>query len=226
LEINSAFVEAVLVGGNHELARELLWRGVPLVRNLTLLTRFFESRVSSAPKDIQPVSEWNAADSLGSHFALGERCVMILRSPLVSHLSETAIFLTDAVADGPYRKPGANQILPLFRGFAGADTAYFGFDVTPEQLAAEPGYYFVIQELSGAPRFGLDEAATAIFNTWDDLAWPLVAVSGGYIAVASKQPAPVQPKGLVWGKDAANMAAITLQRPLRVSIHTSLLMPK
>lgn len=226
LEINTAFVEALIVGANHELARELLWRGVPLARNSTLLTRFFESRGSSAPRDITPVSEWNAADALGSHFALGERCVMILRSPLVSHLSETVIFLTDAVADGPYRKPGANQILPLFRGFAGADTAYFGFDVTPEKLAAEPGYYFVIQELSGAPRFGLDESATATFNTWNDLAWPLVAVSGGYVAVGAKKPAPAQPKGLEWGKDAANMAAITMQRPLRLAIHTSLLMPK
>ena len=29
LEVNGAFVEALLVGANHELARELLWRGVP-----------------------------------------------------------------------------------------------------------------------------------------------------------------------------------------------------
>ena len=226
LETNSAFIEALVVGANHELARELLWRGVPLARNSSPLVRFFDSRGSTTPQEIQPISQWSPADSLGAHVSAGELCVLILRSPLVSHLSETTIFLTQAVADGPYRKPGTNQILPVFRGSAGLDTAYFGFNLTPADIMIEPGYYFVIQELSGAPRFGLDENTTEIFNTWNDLAWSQVEVAGGYISVAAKKPVPAQPRGLEWGKDSAHMAAIVMQRPLRVSIHTSLLMPK
>jgi hypothetical protein len=216
----------LIVGANHELARELLWRGVPLNRTSTLLTRFFESRVSAAPRDVTPISDWKPEDQLGSHIPLGERSILILRSRLVSHLSETAIFLVKAEPDGPYRKPGLKQILPLFRGFVGLDTAYFGFEISPEDMASDPGWYFVIQELSGATRFGLDEVPPTTMTTWNDLAWPLVSVAGGYIAVSQKKPAPVQPRGLLWGQDAAHMAAITLQLPIRVSIHTSLLMPK
>ena len=173
LSINSDFVEALIVGANHELARELLWRGVPLNRTSTLLTRFFESRVSAAPRDVTPISDWKSEDWLGSHISLGERSILILRSRLISHLSETAIFLAKAEPDGPYRKPGSTQIFPLFRGFVGLDTTYFGFEISPEDMASDQAWYFVIQELSGATRFGLDEVAPTTMTTWNDLPGPL-----------------------------------------------------
>ncbi len=226
LEVNSPFVEALIVAANHELARELLWRGVPLDRVSTPLTRFFESRVSSAPRDMTATAGWNAADRLGTHVAFGERVVLILRSRLVTHLAETAIFLARADPDGPFRKPGETHLMPVFRGPAGLDTAYFGFEITPEDLASDPGWYVVIQELSGAVRFGLDEEGTDPMETWSDLAWPMVAVEGGYVAVDKKNPAPADPENLVWERDSAHMAGITLQRPIRLSIHTSLLLPE
>ena len=86
---------------------------------LTPLARFFESRVSAAPRDMTAIAGWNAADRLGSHLAFGERVVLILRSRLVTHLAETAIFLAQAEPDGPFRKPGPTQLLPVFRGPAG-----------------------------------------------------------------------------------------------------------
>ena len=226
LEVNGPFVEALLVGANHELARELLWRGVPLDRRATLLGRFFESQLSAAPRDMTAIAEWSASDRLGAHLAFGERVVLILRSRLVSHLRETAIFLAQAEADGPYRKPGATQRLPVFRGSAGLDTAYFGFDLAPEDLAADLGWYIVIQELAGAVRFGLDESGPTAMSTWNDLAWPAVTLVGGYVAAAQTQVAPAQPDGLVWNTDAGQMAGIVLQRPIRLSIHTSLLLPE
>jgi len=226
LEVNSPFVEALIVAANHELARELLWRGVPLDRGSTPLTRFFESRVSAAPRDMTATASWNPADRLGTHVAFGERVVLILRSRLVTHLAETAIFLARAEPDGEFRKPGETHLMPVFRGPAGLDTAYFGFEITPEDLASDPGWYVVIQELSGAVRFGLDEEGTAPMTTWNDLAWPMVGVTGGYVAIAKEKPAPADPEGLVWGKDSAHMAGISLQRPIRLSIHTSLLLPE
>ncbi len=60
LEVNAGFVEALLVGANHELARELLWRGVPLDRRATLLTQFFEAEGTTPPAGLQPVAEWTA----------------------------------------------------------------------------------------------------------------------------------------------------------------------
>ncbi|MBC7925168.1 MAG: hypothetical protein H7039_05880 [Bryobacteraceae bacterium] len=226
LESNSSFIEALIVGANHELARELLWRGVALDRTSTLLTRFFETRMSSASHDVAPIRGWKPEDRLGSHIPLGERSVIVLRSRIVSRLNEAAVFLARAEPDGPFRKPGATQVFPLFQGLPGLDTAYFGFEISPAELASEPGWYFVIQELAGAGRFGLDEVATPAMASWNDLAWPSVAVQGGYMAVSAKKPVPAQPRGLEWGRDAAHMAAITLQLPIRVAIHTSLLLPE
>jgi hypothetical protein len=230
LEVNSQFVEAVLVGANHELARELIWRGVPLDRAATLLTHFFGSLGSAPPKECPPIVLWKDADRLGSHVTSGERAVFILRSRLVGHLSEAIIYLAQAVADGTYRRPGTNQLLPIFRGTAGVDTAYLGFEIAPEQLAGSDtdlGWYVVIQEIEGAPRFGFDELAPDTFTTWDDAAWPLVGltVPEGYVSISAKKLTPATPKNLVWGGGAAHMASICLRRPIRVSIHASLLVP-
>ncbi len=225
LEVNGAFVEALLVGANHELARELLWRGVPLDRRATLLTQFFEAEGTTPPAGLQPVAEWTAADDLGSHVSFGEQVVLILRSHLVSHLDQTTIFLAPAVADGEFRKPGTEQLMPSFRGTAGLDTAYFGFPIDEASLRAGLGWYLVIQELVGAVRFGLDEEATTPMRTWNDLGWTAVGEEHGYVDATQAPPPPNTTGGLAWGADAAHMAGICMQRPVRVSIHTSLLLP-
>jgi hypothetical protein len=223
LAVNAEFVEALMVGANHELARELLWRGVPLDRTVTPLTRFFESRASSAPRDMTAISQWTLTSALGSHVDLGERVVLVLRSRLVSRLNETVIYLAKAEPDGQYRKPGTTQLLPLFRGNAGLDTAYLGFELGPADLVAGLGWYVIIQELPHAPRFGFDEDGPLSLTTWNDLSWPRVAAPTGYVVSAPAPPAPASSGGLQWGLNSAHMAGISLQHPIRVSIHSSLL---
>jgi hypothetical protein len=223
LEVHTEFVEALLVGANHELSRELLWRGVPLDRALTPLTRFFESRAAAAPVDMTPVSDWTLGSALGSHVDLGERVVLVLRSRLVSRLSETVIYLAKAEPDGPFRKPGATQLLPVFRGSAGLDTAYLGFELAPTDLTADLGWYVVIQELPHAPRFGFDEDGPTTLASWNDLSWPRVSAPSGYVISDPAPPAPASNADLHWAFDSAHMAGISLQHPIRVSIHSSLL---
>lgn len=228
LEVNAPFVEAVLVGANHELARELLWRGVTLDRSATLLTRFFDLQDAANPKDVPAISTWPSADALGTHTASGAMAVLVLRSRLVGQLSQAAIYLAQAVMNGNYRAPGPVQLLPVFRGVAGTDTAYFGFEIPPGKIAGsanDPGYYFTIQQREGSATFGFDEQASGPLNTWDDLAWPLVAAPNGYVAAGQKSPAPASPGTLRWGTSGAQMAAICFQKPLRISIHGSLLIP-
>jgi len=205
---------------------------VPLDRASTPLTRFFGSTGSQAPKDLPAIATWKDADRLGSHLAFGERAVFVLRSRLVGHLSEALVYLAQAVADGQYRKPGPTQLPPVFRGTAGVDTAYLGFEIAPDALGgsgtgADLGWYVVIQEIEGAPRFGFDEVAPDQFNTWDDAAWPLVGLTApdGYVSIGAKKLTPATPGNLTWGGGAAHMASICLQRPVRLSIHTSLLLP-
>jgi hypothetical protein len=233
LEVNSPFIEALMVGANHELDRELAWRGVPLDRASTPLTRFFGSTGSAPPRDLAAIASWKDADPLGSHVTFGERAVLILRSRLVGHLSEALIYLAQAVPDGPYRKPGGDQLPPVFRGTAGVDTAYLGFEIAPEALGgsgtgADLGWYVVIQEIEGAPRFGFDEPSdSSSLNTWNDVAWPMVGLtaSGDYVSIGTKMLNPATPGNLVWGGGSAHMASICLQRPVRLSIHASILLP-
>jgi hypothetical protein len=234
LEVNSAFVEALMVGANHELARELAWRGVPLDRASTPLTHFFGSTASQAPKDLPAIATWKDADALGSHVTLGERAVFVLRSRLVGHLSEALIYLAQAVADAPYRKPGPTQLAPVFRGTAGVDTAYLGFEIEPTALGGsgtgtELGWYLVIQEIEGAPRFGLDDASEGAnaLNAWNDLAWGMVGLTASreYVSIVGKTVKPAAPENLIWGGGSAHMGSICLRRPVRVSIHASLLLP-
>ena len=234
LEVNSPFVEALMVGANHELARELVWRGVPLDRASTPLTRFFGATGSQAPKDLPAIATWKDAEKLGSHVIFGERAVFVLRSRLVGHMSEALFYLAQAVPDGQYRKPGPTQLAPVFRGTAGVDTAYLGFEIAPETLGgsgtgADLGWYVVIQEIEGAPRFGFDEPSDGgtAFNTWNDVAWPMVGLTGPgeYVSIAAKTLKPAAPKNLIWGGGSAHMASICLQRPLRLSIHASMLLP-
>lgn len=232
LEVNAPFVEALMVGANHELARELAWRGVPLDRASTPLTHFFGAAGSQPPKDLPAIAGWKDADPLGAHVAFGEKSVIVLRSRIVGHLSEALIYLAQAVADGQYRKPGPNQLAPVFRGTAGIDTAYLGFEIAPETLGgsgtgADLGWYFVIQEIEGAPRFGFEEGTPDKLNTWNDAAWGLVGLTapGGYVSIASQKLMPATPANLIWGGGSAHMASIALRRPVRISIHGSLLLP-
>ena len=234
LDVNAPFVEALMVGANHELARELAWRGVPLDRASTPLTQFFGSTGSQAPKGLAAIATWKDAEKLGSHVAFGENAVFVLRSRIVGHLSEALIYLAQAVPDGQFRKPGTTQLLPVFRGTAGVDTAYLGFEIAPDKLGGsgtgtDLGWYVIIQEIEGAPRFGFDEGAdgSPAFNTWNDAAWPMVGLtaSGEYVSIGAKMLKPLAPGNLNWGGGSAHMASICLQRPVRLSIHASLLLP-
>ena len=49
LETNQQFIEAYMVGLNHEMSRELLWRGYPTSRTGTYFRQFWDVRGRVAP---------------------------------------------------------------------------------------------------------------------------------------------------------------------------------
>ena len=65
------------------------------------------------------------------------------------------------------------------------DIYFFGFDLTEEDARGDdpttpdpdPGWFFVIRERPGEPRFGFDIDRTGGLNVWNDLAWDDVAPS-------------------------------------------------
>ena len=74
---------------------------------------------------------------------------------------------------------------PIFLAEIAPDIRFFGFDMTnedaygddkPTTASSDWGWFFIIQEMPGEPRFGMDvtfspddNATTPI--TWDDLGW-------------------------------------------------------
>jgi hypothetical protein len=133
---------------------------------------------------------------------------------------------------------------PLFTAEVDPDIRFFGFDLTilaakgaekPKVEADDWGWYFVIQELPGEPRFGLDiefdpDADNTTPITWNDLSWESVP-AGAFLSPAS-QPVPAFFNLLAadlkaqWGRHAADMASILFQRPVMIAVHAREMLEK
>ena len=123
-----------------------------------------------------------------------------------------------------------------------------GFDLTVNEAAGvdavrdfpgnKEGWFFVIAEVPGEPRFGMDisfdpDVPNAV--TWNDLSWE--NFDGGKIPFISSTKAPKKPNGGSfnvsgqdkkgsWGKSAADMATILLQRPVMIAVHATEMLDK
>lgn len=145
LRTNGEFVEAFMVGLNHELGRELLWREYPAPMTATFFDRFWDAAVApDAPPDIAPLDSWGDR-SLGAPTLAEDRFVLLLRSELIRRFPDA---LVSAV-----RPPSVEQLLPIFRGSMDPDISFFGFTVP---LADADDFSIVIAEQPGAPRFGFE----------------------------------------------------------------------
>lgn len=227
LETNPQFIEAFMVGLNHEMARELLWRGYPTDLQSTSFKYFWgasaRANLTRTP-DIPDLHTWEPSTRLGGNLTGGDvagQLALVIRGELLRRFPGTIIYAVAATPDG---RLGTDEKYPLQRGVLLDDAVFLLFDLTQEEALADPGYYFVIQQQPSAPRFGLDEVAeTTAPATWNDLSWPHVATSpGGYLKIAESAEAvagAAEPGGPVWGFNGAHMANILLQRPFRLAIH-------
>jgi hypothetical protein len=213
LGTNRRFVESYMVGLNHEMGRELLWRGYPTDQRGTYFDHFWGRGVpNSAPADITDLVTWKtrALGGPGGAPQLAEQFVMVLRSSLLRRYPNAAIYLTPAIHPGtppnpavlvPDEDPG-HEKAPLFAGALEPDIAFFGFPVTTAAATGAdggPGYYVVIQEHPTEPRFGLD----ADFPHG----------GAGHLVLGGP--------GAPAGKNGAEMADLTRRLPVRMAIHAS-----
>ena len=222
LETNPRFVEAYMVGLNHEMGRELLWRGFPTDQRGTYFDRFWDTRASAPADDgdgaldILPMHRWGGrtlGDPEGA--PAGERFVMLMRSSLLRRYPTAVIYAVKAVMAGTKRtlsKDAAAELYPAFRGSMDPDVSFFGFDITSDQAVgtgtgADQGYFIVIQEQPGEPRFGVDVGT------------PMGAAS--HVKVGAGVPSGIELNGRTWGQNGAHMAAILRQQPVRIAIHAS-----
>jgi hypothetical protein len=267
LVTNQPFIEAYMVGLNHEMARELLWNEYPTDQRGSYMRQFWDVRgTEPSPgqtldpetlKDIQEIHRWSESARLGANSARPpmpgneERVVLLVRGELLRRYPNTEVYALSALASPTRRRNlGTDRKNPIFRGTLKPDVTFFGFDLTPSMVvgAEDPtdatvdqGWFFVLEEQSVEPRFGLDLATTfgGAVSDFNNLSWGHLADSANDLAqikhIDLNAPLPdtrpiTDPALPVWHADtglgrtntrSADLAAITLQRPVRIAIHGS-----
>jgi hypothetical protein len=221
LNSNPRFIEAYMVGLNHELASELLWREFPSDTRASYFRQFWDTGGIPVPMpQLPPIREWSPATGLGANFGSGTHVVLLIRGELLHRYPDALIY---AVKAKTTKALGTEEKLPLFRGRIDPDITFLGFDLTEDEArgaGSDAGWFFVIQEQPTAPRFGMDETRTVPLDTWNDLAWSDVPTTpGAHVAVGAVTPTVTSPGGVAWGFNAAHMAAVLRQRPVRIAIH-------
>ena len=167
VEEHRPFVEAFLVGANHELANELRWRGFPMDGRRTVLTRFWDrGRSGDDPTgaDIPPVQQWSRSPGLNfpPHDDREADLVLVLRSDAVRRFGQLVAVLNRAQGT-TWQIGGGTDHHPVFFGRLGPDIAYYGFAVGRATVqAARDRFFLVLFEPVGRLRFGLDVGTTRV----------------------------------------------------------------
>ncbi|HYD38306.1 MAG TPA: hypothetical protein VEA60_11875 [Allosphingosinicella sp.] len=158
LETNQRFIEAYMVGLNHEFARELLWREYPTDQRGSYFRQFWDVRKKIAEaadkeaaretfKDIKPLHLWPPDNDLGDNDNREEgpepeeELVLVIRGELLKKYPNTIVSAQPAKwhanAGGTPDKSKERElddtrpaIFPLYEAKAAPDIYFFGFDLT------------------------------------------------------------------------------------------------
>lgn len=228
-------------------------------------------------RDIPPIHLWSRFSELGDHDHREEpgddeeEVVLVIRGELLKKYPNAVIYaqrarwrLTeegeiDRFSPREFETDGTEEELirtPLYEAKAPPDITFIGFDLTAaeaqggtgEEGDEDPGWFFVIKERPGEPRFGLDIESAGDLVTWNDLAWPDVfdpATDDGFLQIGpgtqtlnlSAPPADANtfvvtqhPEDLQieWRPqmNAAELAYILYQVPVLVGAHAAEMLPE
>jgi hypothetical protein len=142
---------------------------------------------------------------------------------------------------------------PLYMAKIEPDITFLGFDLTVaaarggtgERRRDPPGWFFVMKERPGEPRFGFDETSAPQISVWNDLGWDRVPMAGESIkplpgvapgiqipatlppGQAEKESQRIEDRPVLWdgSVSAAEMAYVLYQAPAMLAIHASELLP-
>lgn len=284
LETNQRFIEAYMLGLNHEFASELLWREYPTDQRGSYFRQFWDpsstrnteglsrEELREKLRDIPPIHTWSRFSNLGEHDhreaggTQQDDIVLVIKGDFVKKFPDAVIYAQkarwqrtggaiDPTLPREFEDAGPEEDrlrTPLYEARAAPDIIFLGFDLMAEEVQggsgaegdADPGWFFVIKERPGEPRFGLDIDAADRLVTWNDLAWPDVfdpAADNGFLRVGAGAPnlsvVPAAPgteteftgiqhpedAQISWGPDmnAAQLAYILYQVPVLVAVHGS-----
>ncbi|SFU60491.1 hypothetical protein [Nitrosospira multiformis] len=266
LKTNQRFIEAYMVGLNHEMACELLWREFPTDQRGSYFRQFWDvgdvvnrdptlsqSQFEESLLDIDKLHEWDPASSLGEHAnrplpaggdAENSKLVLVVRGDVLKKYPTVVIYAQEGkwneIEQGHFVREldETKPILhPIFKAEIEPDIRFLGFDLTeavakgsPNPQDNNPGWFFVLQERPGEPRFGLDNLSPdspATPTKWNDVAWEHLKNFETLDLINLEENEPI-PAGMtdptdeqfVWRRNAADMAYIFYQVPVMVAFHS------
>lgn len=172
LSVDAPFIEAYMVGLNHELSREFLWREFPTMLNVTYFRQFWEvgdPENSHKPDLSRPLSEWENKyyenNDLGRHLTPGrggDLSFLLIRSELVIRYPHALIYARPKGSDGP-----ANPKLPVLRFSPITGVALLGFTIAREDMK---NWRFFVEEHFTEPYMGAPDAPDGAYvpfpGTW------------------------------------------------------------
>jgi hypothetical protein len=199
-----------MLGANHEMGSELLWREYPTDQRGSYFRQFWDSSdmvntsglsekdLAALSLDIEEIHTWPSNTLLGTHNARPGvpdtgLLVLVIRGDLLKKFPDTIIYAQQARF-----KAGSNHLTdpreldtaieyPIFSARVEPDINFFGFNLTADQArgdreTSDPGWFFIIQERPGEIRFGVDVGgSSAAPNTWNDLNQNNAPFSGLYL---------------------------------------------
>jgi hypothetical protein len=151
-----------MVGLNHEMGRELLWREYPTDQRGTYFQQFWNVTDSintdalssadfeTARYDISKIHTWTKTSKLGTHNTAEElaKPVLLIRGDLLKKYPNAIIYAIKAEwqLDGvsglpnytlPRRPKADTEVYPIFNAKIEPDITFFGFDLTIEEARGE-----------------------------------------------------------------------------------------
>src|SRR5690606_26597671 len=167
VEINHAFIEAYMVGLNHEMARELSWRGISSDRRATYFRRFWQRE-----GDMPPLASSPLASALGSHATQRAKLVLVVRGDLLAQYPHTLVRARRAKwdeTDGHARKLAeADPELvrePVLAATIEGDLAVVGFELSVDEARGDdedPGWFLVFEQPPAEPSFARDDGGVGM----------------------------------------------------------------
>ena len=240
MEPNNAFIEAYLLGLNHEMARECLWRELPAALDGTFFRQFWDVRNNPAAtteadpfKDIKSVRDWTTTTELGAaqhRPATGSGVsVIVVRGDLLRKYPNTLVFLQKAKwKDGRQRKNRTFDTtikMPIFSAHIAPDYVLLGFDVSLTELKGDlskpdmPGWFFGLKERVGDVHFGLDLTKTGDDPSWSQIPEVLENQCVDVVNLNAKNMPQFT------SNQANQIARLFFQKPFQLLVHASQLLP-
>jgi hypothetical protein len=218
LETSNRFIEAYLVGLNHEMARELLWHEFPTDQRGTYFSSFWTGASELVADMHEPA--WRDGE-LGRHVdqALQGQLVFLVRGDLVRRYPGVVAHVAREAksADGIPVFEATSPVRTLFHVHLPPNVLLVGFAMTKERIVT-PGerWWFTLSENPTEPRFGLDPARAEPLSR-DSLVWTDFGVGapGGFLDAT--QHTDIAFEGATWGASSADVAYLLFQLPARAA---------